>query len=223
MQQAPAAPSSTLPQGGTRSRWLQPWLPRRRQRQPDEATMKALNARMQSQLQQTNAEIAQVLTPEQRTLFAQVVPSAPGDPTSVSSLPSEPSSSSSEGVQGKGPGKDDSDKETRRTKTEQQQRERSNTAGLDEYHTEGNVIAVRCAADQPVPEAVRGPVSFDVNETPYAVIATRDGAQQVRLLGETAKGCGSIQTGEYLVVEGVKQHEYVFDAEDVSTESPILR
>ena len=164
-----------------------------------------------------------MLTPEQRTLFAQVVPSAcrairVGEQPAI-----EPSSSSSEGVQGKGPGKDDTTRRRGERRPSSSSASASNTAGLDEYHTEGNVIAVRCAADQPVPEAVRGPVSFDVNETPYAVIATRDGAQQVRLLGETAKSCGSIQPGDYLVVEGVKQHESRFDAEDVSTESPILR
>jgi len=61
------------------------------------------------------------------------------------------------------------------------------------------VLAIRCETDPP-----------DV------LIANRDGSQRVRLLDETAAQCGSIWVGDYLEIEGVKENEQLFDAEEVT-------
>ena len=45
----------------------------------------------------------------------------------------------------------------------------------------------------------------------------------MRLQYETSTKCGAIRVGDYLVVEGSKQNEFVFDAEEVSVESAVLR
>ncbi|MBA2447490.1 MAG: DUF4331 domain-containing protein [Chloroflexi bacterium] len=114
---------------------------------------------------------------------------------------------------------DDDDDPRKPTEEERQQQERTNTAGLDEYRTEGNVVGVRCDLSGPamlLPEVAAVELSFSLETVPYAVIATRDGFQQVRLLGDTRTQCGSIKIGDYLEVDGVKQHEFLFDAENVT-------
>jgi Spy/CpxP family protein refolding chaperone len=215
----------------------------------DTAALKAADAEIRAEIARTNAQIARILTPEQRALFEQSLPGSmpesvqavtgAGSTSNAStatetnaSVATETSASTStqanvsvtteSATNGRGPGRDDSDKEVKMTRSERRQRERTNAGGLDDYHTEGNVLALRCAAAQPVPDALAGPVSFDVNEVPYAVIATRDGLQQIRLHGETGKLCDSIKAGEYLVVDGTKQSESVFDAEELDSE-PVLR
>ena len=95
----------------------------------------------------------------------------------------------------------ESDEPRRRRLTEEQrqQRERTNRLGLDDYRTEGNVLEVHAEA-----------------EPPYVVIANRDGLVVVRLL--CGSRCPTIQAGDYIQVDGVKQDEGLFDAENVTVE-----
>ena len=50
----------------------------------------------------------------------------------------------------------------------------------------------------------------------YVVIANVDGNQKVRLGKDAAASCPAIRVGDYLEAEGVKQHEQLFDADDVA-------
>jgi hypothetical protein len=88
------------------------------------------------------------------------------------------------------------------------------TRGEDESRTEGDVVGVRCAESEPVPELSRGFIVHP-NMVPYAVIGTRDGAQQVLLIHESAKSCTSIHVGDYLEVDGEKQSEELFQGHDI--------
>jgi hypothetical protein len=192
----------------------------------DPSSLAATTAQLRSITSQLNDDIRDILTPEQRDLFDKSVPdlkqldSVPLPSTATLKAASTDEASDTTSVKSS---KDDSDKEVKRTATEKQQHERTNTAGLDEYHTEGNIVGVRCAADQPVPDIIHGPVSFNVDEAPYAVLATKDGLQQVRLLNDTSGECGTLKSGDYLSVDGVKQNEFLFDAEELSSEPSVLR
>lgn len=83
------------------------------------------------------------------------------------------------------------------TEEQRQQKERTNRLGLDDYRTEGNVVDVNLLADQP-----------------YATIAMRDGLQRIML--PCKDGCPTAQTGDYLEADGVKEHEALFYAENVT-------
>ena len=100
---------------------------------------------------------------------------------------------------------------------EENRRTRRNNAtrGEDESRTEGDVVGVRCSASDPVPELSKG-FLVHPDMVPYAVIATRDGAQQVLLIHESAKSCAAIGVGDYLEADGEKQSEELFQAHDVS-------
>jgi uncharacterized repeat protein (TIGR01451 family) len=110
---------------------------------------------------------------------------------------------------------EEEEQEGRLTEEERHQRERTNRSGLDDYRTEGNVVAVRCNAASPVPVPTTGFVTAP-DDVPYALIATRDGIQQVRLLDEARTTCRSIREGDYLEASGEKQHELLFEAESVT-------
>ena len=99
---------------------------------------------------------------------------------------------------------------------EENRRTRRNNAtrGDDESRTEGDVVGVRCAESDPVPELASGFIVHP-NSVPYAVIGTRDGAQQVLLIHESAKSCTFIHVGDYLMVDGEKQSEELFHGHDV--------
>lgn len=88
------------------------------------------------------------------------------------------------------------------------------TRGEDESRTEGDIVGVRCAEADPVPELSRGFIVHP-NMVPYAVIGTQDGAQQVLLIHESARSCTSIHVGDYLMVDGEKQSEELFQGHDV--------
>lgn len=88
------------------------------------------------------------------------------------------------------------------------------TRGEDESRTEGDVVGVRCAESDPVPELSSGFIVHP-NMVPYAVIGTRDGAQQVLLIHASAKSCPSIHVGDYLEVDGEKQSEVLFQGHEV--------
>jgi len=53
-------------------------------------------------------------------------------------------------------------------------------------------------------------------QPPYLLIANRDGLVVVRLL--SGAGCPAIQAGDYVQVDGVKQDEGLFDAENVTVD-----
>jgi len=111
---------------------------------------------------------------------------------------------------------DDDDDERKLTEEEKLQRERTNTGGFDDIRTQGDVVGVRCDLGAAIPVQAQGEVPFNRDEVPYALIVTVDGIQQVRLLYDTRTQCGSIQPGDYLEVDGVKQNESLFDAESVT-------
>jgi uncharacterized repeat protein (TIGR01451 family) len=116
---------------------------------------------------------------------------------------------------------DDTDKPSRLTEEQRQQTARTNRAGLDEYRTEGNVVGVRCTAEQPTPPAIPDSApDRDDGDVPYAIIVNRDGPQKVRLIGEARLACTRIEPGTYLEADGVKQHEALFDAESVTIRRP---
>jgi hypothetical protein len=95
---------------------------------------------------------------------------------------------------------DNDDRQTRRlTEGQRQQRDRTNQLGLDDYRTEGNVVEVRCDGDEP-----------------SITIALRDGLQRVVLRGNAAQACGRFAVGDYLEAEGVKEHEGLFYADEVT-------
>ena len=49
------------------------------------------------------------------------------------------------------------------------------------------------------------------------MIATIDGKQQLRLLYDTRTQCRSVEIGDYAEADGVKEHELLFDAHDLTT------
>jgi hypothetical protein len=95
------------------------------------------------------------------------------------------------------PPEDDTDKPRNETEEQRQQRERTNRSNKDDVHTEGNVVEVH-----------------QDERPPYVVIATRDGLQRVNLL--CGDQCPRIEVGTYLEADGEKQHEFLFEATDVT-------
>ncbi|MGE3271932.1 MAG: S8 family serine peptidase [Chloroflexota bacterium] len=93
---------------------------------------------------------------------------------------------------------DDVDKPRHLTDDERRQRAATNRSGSDDVHTEGNVLEVNCTA-----------------ETPYLIIGMRDGDQTVRLHHSAREQCGSVSVGSYVSADGVKEHEQLFDADDL--------
>ena len=94
----------------------------------------------------------------------------------------------------------DEDSPRRLTETERRQKERTNRLGIDDDRTEGNVVSV--GQDE------RGP---------FAVIANRDG--QVTVLLQCDGGCPKVQAGQYLEADGVKEHEQLFTAYNITVTS----
>ena len=95
--------------------------------------------------------------------------------------------------------RDDTDEPQKETENERRQRARTNQGSKDDESTEGNVLETRC--DQPWPSVI---------------IANRDGEVEVRLTREAQAACRSIEVGDYLEADGEKQHEFLFDASDVT-------
>ena len=106
---------------------------------------------------------------------------------------------------------DDKDDPRRMTEEEKRQLQRTNQGNRSDEITEGGVVEVRCDASAPMTLTAVAP-----DDVPYALIANLDGNQQIRLYGETKTQCASIQVGDYLEVDGVKQNEMLFDAESVT-------
>ena len=118
-----------------------------------------------------------------------------------------------EPVDSRPPQDPDNDKDQER-EAERREREERHQKDQEEQETQGNVVAVACTDRTPRPP---GPVAGDDGlDMPYVVIVTVDGNQKVRLVGRYARlACPSIQIGDYLEANGEKQHEYLFDADDV--------
>jgi len=96
------------------------------------------------------------------------------------------------------PGNDDREREQsqRRTEEQRQQAQQTNRSGRDDLHTEGDVAAVDLA-----------------KQPPEVVILTRDGRQTVQLL--CGDQCPTVRVGDYIEVDGTKEHEGLFYAENV--------
>ncbi|MFN8523583.1 MAG: hypothetical protein U0821_10850 [Chloroflexota bacterium] len=91
----------------------------------------------------------------------------------------------------------DDEKKKKETEEQKQQRERTNRHGLDEYRTEGNVISHGTDDDGA-----------------FVMIANRDGLVKLRLGKQVGKI--TVCVGDYLEASGVKQHELLYEAEDVT-------
>jgi streptogramin lyase len=124
-----------------------------------------------------------------------------GGPNALTIVPASPEVAASAPTVDPGPrpSVDDSDKPKRETETERRQRERTNRLGLDDYHTEGNVVEVHLDEDPP-----------------FVVIGTRDGLVNVELA--CGASCPTIRVGDYLNAEGEKIHEGRFIATDLDVE-----
>lgn len=96
-------------------------------------------------------------------------------------------------------GAPDEDSPRKPTKEQRQQRQRTNHAGLDTYALEGNVVEV----------------GTDAQGT-FLVIGNRDGRVTVRLHKDAAKS--TVCVGYYVTVSGEKQHEFLFEADDLSVD-----
>ncbi|MFN8525070.1 MAG: right-handed parallel beta-helix repeat-containing protein [Chloroflexota bacterium] len=94
--------------------------------------------------------------------------------------------------------RDEKEKTRKLTQEQKQQKERTNTASLDDYRIEGNVIETRMSEDPPV-----------------MLLGTRDGLVHVRLLKDAKQGVGWIKPGQYVSAEGEKVDEQHFDATSV--------
>ena len=73
------------------------------------------------------------------------------------------------------------------------------------------MLEVRCDASAEPQYEVPFPT-----HTPYLVIATHDGNQQLRLLYDTRNACQSARVGDYAEADGEKQHEFLFDAHELT-------
>ena len=77
------------------------------------------------------------------------------------------------------------------------QREDTNTSSLDDVATEGNVVEIGQDA-----------------QGPFVMIANRDGLVMVRL--QCGSQCPTLTVGDYIQVEGTKENENLYYADDVS-------
>jgi hypothetical protein len=111
------------------------------------------------------------------------------------------------------PDDDDENADKKLTKEQKQNKSRSDNSNHDQRKTEGNVVGVRCKSSDAVPTLKRGFISKP-DETPYALIGTADGVQQVVFTGGTKSKCKEIQVGDYLEAEGEKEHEQLFYADN---------
>lgn len=107
---------------------------------------------------------------------------------------------------------EDEDDEPKLTKEQRKQRERTNTGNLDNEKTEGNVVGVRCSSSDPELQVKRGFISKP-GETPYVLIGTQDGVQQVVFTRGVKSACKNIDVGDYIEAEGQKEHEQLFYAD----------
>ena len=96
------------------------------------------------------------------------------------------------------PDPNNADEKPKETEDERRQRARTNQAGKDDEHIEGNVVEV-----------------YPGDRPPYVVIANRDGLVTVVLFKDAAKAADEIRVGDYLEAAGEKQHVQLFHATEV--------
>lgn len=106
------------------------------------------------------------------------------------------------------------------TKQAKANRQHTNNLGLDAFATEGQVRGVRLSASDPIPSILENtatPLQFDPNKgMPYIVIENKDGLVQVQLRSNEAKEQGkSARPGQYVQVEGDKDNEFLYYADDL--------
>jgi hypothetical protein len=94
---------------------------------------------------------------------------------------------------------DDTDKHHSLTETQRQQHQHTNQGGHDDVYVEGNVVSVG-----------------QDDQGSFVTIGTRDGTMTVRLL--CGDKCPTIRVGDYIQVDGTKENEGLFYAEDVSVD-----
>jgi uncharacterized repeat protein (TIGR01451 family) len=129
--------------------------------------------------------------------------SAPFEVTATSDDPTPTDNRVAVAISVPGPNDPGDDKPVERERKEKltdeqrQQKERTNRHGLDDYRTEGNVVDVNLLAD-----------------IPFATVAMRDGLERIVL--PCKDGCPSVQVGDYLEADGVKENEGLFYAENVT-------
>lgn len=93
----------------------------------------------------------------------------------------------------------DSDGRKKLGEEQRQQQQRTNRSNRDDEHTEGNVTRVDCVASPPT-----------------VTLANRDGEVTVVLHHAAQEVCGSIGIGAYIEVDGQKENERLYFADDVS-------
>lgn len=106
-----------------------------------------------------------------------------------------------------------------RTETQRQQDERGNQYGLDQYRTEGNVVGILTGPGstlQTIPGLDLSGLDLRDERGPFLLIATGDGLQVVRLSGAAAQQASTVRLGDYVQVEGTKEHEQLFDGEQIT-------
>ena len=82
------------------------------------------------------------------------------------------------------------------------QKENNATGQRDDVHTEGQVLEIR-----------RGEAG------PVLVIAGGDGVIELRLRGAALGMLERLRVGDYVTAEGEKQHEGLYDADEVGIEN----
>lgn len=93
----------------------------------------------------------------------------------------------------------DNEKDRKLTEEQHQQRERTNRANLDDYRTEGNAVSSACDAS-----------------IPTVTIANRDGNVVLQLSHDAKLACGSVRPGDYIEATGDKQHEQLYDVDQMT-------
>ncbi|MCC7367111.1 MAG: right-handed parallel beta-helix repeat-containing protein [Chloroflexi bacterium] len=88
---------------------------------------------------------------------------------------------------------------TQRTEEQRQNDQRTNRYGQDQYRTEGNVVDIQT-----------------VNGEPAIILGNRDG--NVVVILRCGNNCPTVKIGDYVTVEGEKEHEQLYYAEAVSVE-----
>jgi hypothetical protein len=89
------------------------------------------------------------------------------------------------------------DKPKKETDEQRQQREHTNQGGKDDVYTEGSVVEVH----------------QDENPS-YIVIGNKDGL--VKVILQCGSQCPSISVGQYVEIDGTKENEALFYADEVT-------
>jgi hypothetical protein len=85
------------------------------------------------------------------------------------------------------------------TEQQRQQRQHTNDGNSDDYHTEGNVMAVEIEGN-----------------TVVIYVAQRDGIERVELECGASSACPDVRAGDYVEAEGTKENEALFFADEIS-------